>query len=213
MLCARNAGGKDRMTSAPGQRMVSERDRATKQVPEGTSQPRPVGIRFAAEALNASPNRAWHGRHRVRLQQGHSCMAQTSDVVVIGGGIIGLTVAYYLGRENLQVTLVERGAIGREASWAAAGYLSFQGDSNTPGPRLELTRTSRQMYEGWIEELGEFTAADTGFWPCGLLELCLVRHANAMRRIALNAQVRYLMTKSPWPDARSGGRRRVRRAC
>ena len=100
-------------------------------------------------------------------------MSETSDVVVIGGGIIGLAVAYYLGREKLQVTLIERGAVGREASWAAAGYLSYQGDSNLPGPRLDLTHTSCQMYDGWIEEFSEFTAADTGFWRCGILELCL----------------------------------------
>jgi len=100
-------------------------------------------------------------------------MTRTSEVVVVGGGVIGLAVAYYLGREKVQVTLVERGAIGREASWAAAGYLSFQGSSNRPGPRLELTRTSARMYEGWIRELGELTPADTGFWRCGLLELSL----------------------------------------
>jgi glycine oxidase len=100
-------------------------------------------------------------------------VAQTSDVIVIGGGIIGLAVAYHLRRAQLEVTLVERGGVGREASWAAAGYLSFQGESNQPGPRLELMRTSRLMYEGWIEELSEFSAADTGFWRCGLLELCV----------------------------------------
>lgn len=102
-----------------------------------------------------------------------SIMTQTSDVVVVGGGIIGLAVAYYLAREQVQVTLVERGEVGREASWAAAGYLSYQGGSSEPGPRLDLLRQSRLMYDGWIEELQEFTAADTGFWYCGLLELCL----------------------------------------
>jgi glycine oxidase len=110
-------------------------------------------------------------------------MTQTSDVVVVGGGIIGLAVAYYLAREHVHVTLVERGAVGREASWAAAGYLSYQGGSSEPGPRLDLMRTSRLMYDGWIEELREFTAADTGFWQCGLLELCLndveARHMQA----------------------------------
>ena len=98
-------------------------------------------------------------------------MALTSDVVVIGGGIIGLSVAYYLARERMQVTLVERGAVGREASWAAAGYLSYQGERNPPGPRLDLARSSCLMYDGWIEELREFTAADTGFWRCGLLDV------------------------------------------
>ena len=98
-------------------------------------------------------------------------MSRSSDVVVVGGGVIGLAVAYYLAREKMAVTLVERGTVGREASWAAAGYLSFQGSSNRPGPRLELTRTSARMYEGWIGELGELTPADTGFWRSGLLEL------------------------------------------
>jgi len=98
-------------------------------------------------------------------------VSRSTDVVVVGGGVIGLAVAYYLAREKMAVTLVERGAVGREASWAAAGYLSFQGSSNRPGPRLELTRTSARMYEGWISELGELTPADTGFWRSGLLEL------------------------------------------
>jgi glycine oxidase len=98
-------------------------------------------------------------------------MSHSSDVVVVGGGVIGLAVAYYLAREKMAVTLVERGSVGREASWAAAGYLSFQGSSNRPGPRLELTRTSARMYDAWIGELGELTPADTGFWRSGLLEL------------------------------------------
>jgi len=98
-------------------------------------------------------------------------MSRSADAVVVGGGVIGLAVAYHLAREKLAVTLVERGRVGREASWAAAGYLSFQGSSNRPGPRLELTRTSARMYEGWIRELGELTLADTGFWRSGLLEL------------------------------------------
>lgn len=100
-------------------------------------------------------------------------MAATSDVIVIGGGMIGLSVAYALQRARLNVMLVERGVVGREASWAAAGYLSFQGDSNQPGPRLELMRVSRLLYDGWLEELAEYSAADTGFWRCGLLEVCL----------------------------------------
>jgi 2-polyprenyl-6-methoxyphenol hydroxylase-like FAD-dependent oxidoreductase len=50
-------------------------------------------------------------------------MSRVSDVVVVGGGVIGLAVAYYLLREKVPVTLVERGLLGRETSWAAAGYL------------------------------------------------------------------------------------------
>lgn len=100
-------------------------------------------------------------------------MPRSPDVLIVGGGIIGLTVAYHLARAGVAVTLVERGALGREASWAAAGYLAFQGSGNIPGPRLELRRVSRRMYDAWIDELRELTPADTGFGCCGLLEICL----------------------------------------
>jgi glycine oxidase len=127
-------------------------------------------------------------------------MVQTSDVVVIGGGIIGLAVAYSLGRARISVTLVERGAVGREASWAAAGYLSFQSSSNRPGPRLDLTRTSCLMYDSWVEELAEFAPADTGFLRSGLLELCLnaAEVHEAQERVAWQQAAGYAVE---WLDA------------
>jgi len=135
-------------------------------------------------------------------------MRRASDVVVVGGGIIGLAVAYFLAREKVSVTLVERGRVGREASWAAAGYLSFQGSSNRPGPRLELTRTSARMYEGWVREVGELTPADTGFWRSGLLELYLddgeVREAS--ERAAWQREAGYAVE---WLDAASARKRQV----
>ena len=129
-----------------------------------------------------------------------------SDVVVIGGGIVGLAVAYRLGREKLRVTLVERGAVGREASWAAAGYLTFQGSSNRPGPRLDLTRASFEMYEAWLDELAEYTPADTGFWRCGLLELCLSEEEarEAQARAAWQRAAGY---RVEWLDATTARKR------
>jgi glycine oxidase len=46
-----------------------------------------------------------------------------SDVLVVGGGVVGLLSAWSLGQEGLRVTLVERGETGREASWAGGGIL------------------------------------------------------------------------------------------
>ena len=127
-------------------------------------------------------------------------MPRTSDVVVVGGGVVGLAVAYYLSREKVRVALVERGAIGQEASWAAAGYLSFQGSSNQPGPRLELTRASARMYESWIREIGELTSADTGFWRSGLLEVCL-NEAEVTEARARAAWQRAAGYAAEWLDA------------
>ena len=127
-------------------------------------------------------------------------MTGRSDVVVIGGGIVGLAVAHALARVGVRVTLVERGAVGREASWAAAGYLSFQGSSNRPGPRLDLTRTSFGLYEGWIREIEELTGSDTGFWRCGLLEISL-SEAEAVEARERAAWQRAAGYAAEWLDA------------
>ena len=112
--------------------------------------------------------------------------SSASDVIVVGGGIVGLATAYRLRREKLSVSLVERGALGREASWAAAGYLTFQGSSTRPGPRLALTREGVRMYPAWLDELAECAPGDTGFWRSGLVELCLTEAevAEARARMA-----------------------------
>lgn len=52
-------------------------------------------------------------------------MQLTTDVVVIGGGVIGCAIAYYLSKQGIDVTVLERGEIGGEASGAAAGIFSL----------------------------------------------------------------------------------------
>jgi len=52
-------------------------------------------------------------------------MPHTTDVVVVGGGVIGCAIAYYLSKQGVDVTVVERGEIGGQASGAAAGIFSL----------------------------------------------------------------------------------------
>ena len=63
-------------------------------------------------------------------------MPQHSDVLVLGGGVIGLTTAYFLAREQVSVTVVDKGDFGQEASWAGAGIL-------TPGNLAHARGTTR----------------------------------------------------------------------
>ncbi len=54
-------------------------------------------------------------------------LSTNQDVLIIGGGIIGLSIARKLHQKGLRkITIVERGRVGRESSFAAAGMLAAQ---------------------------------------------------------------------------------------
>jgi D-amino-acid dehydrogenase len=55
-------------------------------------------------------------------------------IVVVGGGIIGLSVAYYLSKEGAEVVLVERGTLGGGCSWGNAGWISPSESAPVVGP-------------------------------------------------------------------------------
>ena len=61
-----------------------------------------------------------------------------SDVVVVGGGIIGLSVAWNLLRKGASGTVLESGRVGGQASGAAAGMTAPLPDAAAPGPFLDL---------------------------------------------------------------------------
>ncbi len=74
------------------------------------------------------------------------------DVIVIGAGIIGLSLAIELNKQGLKVLLVEKGEPGREASWAAGGMLCDLPAEIRPELR-ELATTSARMYPEFVSEL------------------------------------------------------------
>ncbi|KVW42124.1 D-amino-acid oxidase [Burkholderia ubonensis] len=87
-----------------------------------------------------------------------------ADVVVIGGGIIGVFTAYYLARRGVTVALVEKGRIGAEQSSRNWGWCRQQ---NRDERELPMASKSIDLWERFAAESGE----DTGFHRCGLLYL------------------------------------------
>jgi glycine oxidase len=77
---------------------------------------------------------------------------KTWDVIIAGGGIIGLSLSLALRKRGAKVLVVERGAPGREASHAAAGMLSDCG-LETPAALQPLAAASARMYPEFAHEL------------------------------------------------------------
>jgi glycine/D-amino acid oxidase-like deaminating enzyme len=79
-------------------------------------------------------------------------MRKGFDVVVIGGGIIGLSSAYYLLKSGKRVLLIEKNHIGAGASGACDDMILLQ--SKKPGISLQMALESLEMYKKLSEELG-----------------------------------------------------------
>ncbi len=92
------------------------------------------------------------------------------DVVVIGGGVIGLTTAFELSQRGLRVVVIDKGDLGREASWAGAGILP-PGRPGDPGhPLSPLCIATCGLWPALSAELRELTGIDNGFRPTGGVE-------------------------------------------
>ena len=72
---------------------------------------------------------------------------KTADVVIIGGGVIGLSIARALAQRGVrEVMLIERGRLGAEASWAAGGILAPQVEADRRDDFFQLACASRDLY-------------------------------------------------------------------
>lgn len=95
-------------------------------------------------------------------------MTATTDVLVIGGGVIGLAIAIELQLRGANVTLLSRD-FHAAASHAAAGMLAPQAEAIPASPMLDLCLRSRSLYPDWTCKLEELAGEPTGYWPCGIL--------------------------------------------
>jgi thiazole synthase len=95
-------------------------------------------------------------------------MNATSEIIIIGGGIIGLAIAVDLKLRGSTVTVLSRD-FQQAASHAAAGMLAPSAEEIPPGPMLDLCLKSRWLYPEWVRKIEDLTGLDTGYNPCGIL--------------------------------------------
>lgn len=95
-----------------------------------------------------------------------------SDVVVIGGGVVGAGAAYRLARDGVSVTLVDRADDG-QATAAGAGIISPGTSYKPPAAFFPLAFKSVDYYETLLAELAEDGVPDTGYEVTGLLHVAV----------------------------------------
>ena len=95
-------------------------------------------------------------------------MKTTKDILIIGGGIISLSIAIELKRQGAKVTVVSKDFM-QAASHAAAGMLAPMAEKLTSTAMFDLCSRSRWLYPEWTQKLEELTGVETGYLSCGIL--------------------------------------------
>jgi thiazole synthase len=91
-----------------------------------------------------------------------------SEVLIVGGGTIGLAIALELRQRGHQVTVLSQD-FAAAAGHAAAGMLAPSAEQIPPGPMADLCWRSLALYPTWVSKLEDLTGQDSGYWPCGIL--------------------------------------------
>lgn len=104
---------------------------------------------------------------------------RTTDVLIIGGGVIGCAIAYFLRKEQVNVIVLERGEIGGQASGAAAGLLAPPGPLSGPGPFADLVLAGFSALLSLVPELEDSSGIRMGYERTGAL-----RTVRNPRRVA-----------------------------
>jgi glycine oxidase len=107
---------------------------------------------------------------------------KTYDAVIVGGGIIGGSIAFNLAQRNLRVAVLDRQELMHEASWAAAGMLSPAPDCPAAIPLVPLGRASLALYPRFVAAVEDASGLRTRYRAGGAVEV--ICHGDAGRELS-----------------------------
>lgn len=117
-------------------------------------------------------------------------LSRGSDIVIVGGGVVGCATAYYLAKEGIRATIVERDTLAGHASGFALGGLLPLGGAGIPGPLETLSLESYRLHRQLAEALPQETGIDTEFQ----------QHAGLMVAYT-EEEAEILRSRLPWQQA------------
>ena len=98
----------------------------------------------------------------------------STDICIVGGGIVGLSCAYFLANEGYSITLIEKDSIGSHASGFAYGSLSPLGEAGLEKeilPEIEIARLGMKLHSEFASQLQQNTGIDIQYRPRPSLDL------------------------------------------
>ena len=93
------------------------------------------------------------------------------DILIIGSGVIGMSIARQLSQSHLDIAIVDRDVPGMHLSYKAGGMLGAQNEFITNSPLFQLAMASRDLFPDLNEELYDETGIDIEFQQCGLIKM------------------------------------------
>lgn len=99
--------------------------------------------------------------------------------LIVGGGIIGGAVAWRLAQDGVAVKVFERGRLGQEASWAAAGLIGPQVEAQEPGTFFDLCMAGKNAFDAIVERLTHESGIDPEYDEPGALYVAFEEESAA----------------------------------
>jgi glycine oxidase len=120
-----------------------------------------------------------HTPYNRRVDASNVVVDANTDVLVAGGGIIGLSTALALAESGLRVTVLDQATSMREASWAAAGMLAA-GDPENPTALGELAALSLSLYPEYLRRIERLSGRTVSLRTSGTLQgTCIGRRFDS----------------------------------
>lgn len=119
------------------------------------------------------------------MEGGCSMASEQFDSIIIGGGVIGCSIAYHLSKQGKKVLLLEKNKIGSEASSAAAGMLGVLAELEFPNSLFDLAKKSREMFPSIASDIRELTHIDIELAWNGQLKIAeTIEQVKELKKIA-----------------------------